>query len=573
MAAKQKSLLRRIRKIILWIIFIFLFLFGTLAGIAWFYGNRLLKDLVISTVETNSRGIYHLELKSLTINILTGRIHLGGFHLKPDTNMYNKLSEKDLLTPILFDIRVNKFTIRGLDFADAIRNKKISMNVVLIKDPDVTIFIRRVTKKEKSNTPDPNMLSIPLPKNLVSILLKKLELTSGKLTVINQAVDPQTTFQIPSLDVTIKNVLVDSVHKGLQRIFNSDDIRVALKRLAIKTKDGMYTIQIGEVGFSTQENHLWVKEFRLKPEYSNHDFSRKLGYQMDRMDVSIKKLDLFRMDFRRLIIYQQIIAGHVLVDGLSVDDYRDKRVPMRTGFFPLLPQQALMKSKMYIRLDSVEMNNGYIKYSEQTGNEPGFIFFDKATALATNVTNDTSLLPPPKAMKAEGTLYLMGKGKLKATIEFLLGSKNDQFIFSGTLDQFDMTLVNPMLTKLAPARVTSGTITKLIIPPVKADNDKAIGMVKLYYKNLTIDMESKKKDDWSKVKSGVLGWAANVYVKNSNPMPNGKFRDGVIYFERDKQKSLFNFLWKSAFFGLKSTMGINSEKQKEIKKAKAGKKK
>jgi len=60
---------------------------------------------------------------------------------------------------------------------------------------------------------------------------------------------------------------------------------------------------------------------------------------------------------------------------------------------------------------------------------------------------------------------------------------------------------------------------------------------------------------------------SNGACDTDNPSSNGKFRPGVIYFKRDKEKSIFNFLWKSTFSGLKSTMGINTDKQKEIKKA------
>jgi hypothetical protein len=40
----------------------------------------------------------------------------------------------------------------------------------------------------------------------------------------------------------------------------------------------------------------------------------------------------------------------------------------------------------------------------------------------------------------------------------------------------------------------------------------------------------------------------------------------MIYFERDTHKSIFNFLWKSIFSGIKSTIGVNKDEQKEMKK-------
>jgi len=123
-----------------------------------------------------------------------------------------------------------------------------------------------------------------------------------------------------------------------------------------------------------------------------------------------------------------------------------------------------------------------------------------------------------------------------------------------------------MLTKLFPAEIISGKVEKMVMDSVEADDDKAIGRLDFYYQDLRIKMNPKDNTSWNNIKSKVMNLAANAYVSRQNPQ-KGKFTQGIIYFERDKHKSLFNFLWKSTFSGLKSTMGINKKEQKELKKA------
>jgi hypothetical protein len=161
----------------------------------------------------------------------------------------------------------------------------------------------------------------------------------------------------------------------------------------------------------------------------------------------------------------------------------------------------------------------------------------------------------------------MGKGLLEAKMEIPLGEKKDAFTFSAQLSGIDLKLLNPMVTRLAPAEITSGTLTKLIIPPVHADNDVAVGKMEMYYNDLTVKMSSQKESTWNKIKSGTITFVANTYVKNDNPHKNGTFTEGMIFFRRDQHKSIFNFLWKSTFSGIKSTIGINKAEQKELKKA------
>jgi hypothetical protein len=563
---KKSSWIRRIRNILIGIILLIILVIGAASVYTYYRGNQLIRDYLTTTVAKSSKGIYSLEMKSLNLNIITGRINIRGFRLIPDTALYNKMAETDTLSPMLLAINIDKFLIRGFNLRQILLEKKLSIRKIEFTTPEVTVYIKQPSKKTEKAASNPNMLSIPLPKGLLAINIQRILLSDGKLTVLNEVKSPAEKFEIPSLNLEIKNVIVDSAHRGLKRIFNSDDIHLTLRGVQVKTKDGMYTIIPGEIGLSTQTSSFWINDLQVKPNYSNHDFSRKLGYQMDRMDITIKKIAVKYINLRQLLINHKFIAGMISVDGLSVDDFRDKRVPMRPDFKPALPQQALLASKMYIKIDNVKLTNGKVRYAEQVGNEPGYIFFDKMTGSIANITNDSNLVKAGTVMKVNASMYLMGKGLLNANLNIPLGEKNDAFTFSGTLSNLDMKEINTMVTKMVPAEITSGTIKKMVFANVQADNVKSKGRLALYYNDLTLKVTSKEDKTWSKIKSGVLGWAGNVYVRNDNPSQKGKFTEGMIYFERDTHKSIFNFLWKSIFSGIKSTIGVNKEEQKAMKK-------
>jgi hypothetical protein len=563
---KKSKWIRRILKILLAFIILILLLVAAASVYTYYRGNQLIKDYLTTTIAKSSKGLYRLEMESLSLNVITGGITIDKFSLIPDTALYNKMAETDTVSPMLIAINVDKFQVRGFSLRQILLHKKLIIGKIEFTSPDVTIIIKQPSKKQEKVAANPNMLSIPLPKGLTAINIQRIRLTDGKLTINNQIKNPAEKFEIPSMNLEIKNIIVDSVHRGVKRIFNADDIQLTVRGMTIKTKDGMYTIIPGEIGFSTQTSTFWVNDFRLKPNYDNYEFSRKLGYQMDRMDISIKKLTVKYLNMRQLFVDHKFMAGFIKVEGLDVDDFRDKRVPMRPDFKPLLPQQALLKSKMYIKIDHVKLSGGKIRYSEQVGNEPGYIFFDKMSGSIRNLTNDSVLVSKRTVMQVNASMYLMGKGLLNAQLNIPLGEKNDAFTFSGTLSNLEMKEINTMVTKMVPAEITSGTIKKMVFTNVKADNVKSQGRLALYYNDLTLKVAKKDDKTWTSIKSGVLGWAGNVYVRNDNPHQNGTFTEGMIYFERDTHKSIFNFLWKSIFSGIKSTIGINKDEQKEMKK-------
>lgn len=537
-------------------------------GIASIYvykkGNDLLKQYLISTVEKSTKGIYHLELDNLKINLFTGRINLAGFHLQPDTALYTQRSLTDTLAPMLVDVRIAKFQVRGFTLKDVLLGKRIDLRKILIDKPEILILLKRTAPKAEKHASNPKMLSIPLPKGLISIEVDLLQLSQGKLTVEDHTKPTIERFSIPSIDITFEHILVDSTHVGLKRILNTDDIRIALNGLEIKTKNGMYTIHPGKIELSTGKSSLVIHNLKVSPNYNRYDFSRKLGYQMDRMEISISKLELQRLDLRQLLINRKFIAGKIVVDGLILDDYRDKRVAVRPNFKPPLLQTALVKAKGYINIDTVQLKNGKATYSEQVGDQPGMVFFDKMEGTIFHVTNDSVLVQQRTPMLVNATMYLMGKGKLNASMRIPLGDPNETFTFSGSLTGMDMTLLNPMVSKMVPAEITSGTIQKMVFANVHANKKNSVGKLDLYYTNLSLKVMQQDDKGWSKFKAGLFSWAGNTFVRDQNPAKNGKFQEGVIYFERDVYKSIFNYLWKSIFSGIKSTIGINKKEQKEI---------
>ena len=57
-----------------------------------------------------------------------------------------------------------------------------------------------------------------------------------------------------------------------------------------------------------------------------------------------------------------------------------------------------------------------------------------------------------------------------------------------------------------------------------------------------------------------------VLIKSNNPTFLGKPRTGDVYFERNDQRSFFNYIWKSTMSGLMTTMGFYNKDLREEKR-------
>ena len=564
---------RTILRIIFWFLAILVVVVAAIFTTGYFYYSKIIRRYIIETVAAESKGMYRAGIGNLSLNVLDGDLTIDRFSLLPDTTFYLAHAGSDTLTPLLIKMTLDQFRIRGFRLAEVLRHRRVAVTRIRFINPEMTVFRMRMPREAKKEKQESQMMSIPLPKGLYAIHVGEFIIENARVAFVDYTGDSVSRNSFPSCNVFIRNILVDSVHQGKKRLFNADDIRVTVGAWSVPMKNGMNRISFSEAGLSTGSGEIWLNDFHLEPLFKKQDYAPKMGFQTDWVDVRLKKLVARRLNMRALLFEGRLKAGLVEADSLDLQDYRDKRVPDRPGFKPPMPQDAMRKLNMNLRIDTLQLNSGRAVYEEQTGAVPGRIFFNGFRVTFTGITNDSLLLQAGLVSELRGTAYLMGKGKLDATVRFHLGDPRNSFTFSAQIGQMNLDEINPMLSNLLPAKVVNGRLKKLLVPQVYANDDYAQGKLLFYYNDLSVEVKAKKETTWEKIKTGVINFAANdLIINNDNPTKTGKMKTGIICFKRDKHGSIFNFFWKSVLSGRKSTMGFNSKAQKELIKAEKAKK-
>lgn len=137
--------------------------------------------------------------------------------------------------------------------------------------------------------------------------------------------------------------------------------------------------------------------------------------------------------------------------------------------------------------------------------------------------------------------------------------KIDSISLNGSLSEMDAGELNPILEKNAFINVTTGKIDAMNFS-FTANNTKATGKMTLLYHGLDVTLKNKRTDDNTAVKERLGSLIANIKILNSNPLPGKEIRRGIIYNERDPEKFLFNYCFKSILSGIKSSLTIQKEK-------------
>jgi hypothetical protein len=249
-----------------------------------------------------------------------------------------------------------------------------------------------------------------------------------------------------------------------------------------------------------------------------------------------------------------IKSSYIEIGKLDMNVFRDSRKEFRHVKKPAF-QDMINNYPGIIQIDSAAVLSGNIIYKEhdEEANEPGSISFNDMDVKIYQITNDTTFKTGNAFMRLNCNALLMGKSKLNIMLRSKILDSNNKFTLNGTLSELEVNELNPILEKNAFIYATSGKIESLTFS-FTADNTKSSGKLILLYHGLKISMKNKRTDDTTAFRERIKSSFANMKILDSNPIREEEVRDGIIDYERDPEKFIFNYCFKSIFSGIKSSL-------------------
>jgi hypothetical protein len=369
----------------------------------------------------------------------------------------------------------------------------------------------------------------------------------------------------------VNGLLVDSSLLDPGKNSYADDIFVHLHDREVYLADSMYKFRTSYLTYNFSKDQIIFDSLEVIPQFEKDDFFERAHFQTDRMQVTTKNVIVDGIDLESLIKTGEYHFDKISVNELQLLDHRDKHYARKEGVYRPLPKEMLEGIPAIIQIDTVQVNDSYILYGEYVdkSNFPGEVYFEDFNASIYNVTNIFKKLDTSFLMTTHLRSKLMGSANLDLTISVPLMEEADYFWFKGNVDNIDLTQFNSMTENLFGITIRRGH-GSLEIPMITANNTNSLGEMTFKYKKFKLAMYNRKKARMNRgIASPLIDFMMNgVLIKSNNPKFLGKERVGEVYFERDQNKSIFNYIWKSVMSGALSTMGFNKKEQRQAAKEK-----
>jgi hypothetical protein len=517
------------------------------------YKYKLVNRKLDKLITGKSKGLYQLAYQNLVIDEVLGNISAENVEMTPDSLVYQTLVDQNTAPGSLFFIKIPKLIITGVITPKVLLNKEISAHIIKIENASINIRLNNGNKSNESG------FNSAIRSDLYRVILGKLNSIKTDSIVLENAdvtfSDEKSKESIITrgLSIRFSGVLIDSAHQNdSSRILFAKNLMIQCEQLKLAFKNRFYDLEVQGLDFNTVSKQLHTGKILLNPLLSETDFARAHKFAVDRLDIRIGSLDVQHINL------QALQAGQLISDTIQIADasfriFRDKSYPNdsadRTSTYP---QQTIMKLFFSVYVSKLLVKESYIEYKEKNdrSDSSGKVTFFHVRASFDNVTNMLVHIKNNNQMRLNFNASFLNESPFHANIRMKLNDNNGNFQMDAELGEINAVSLNPLLKPMALAEVDKGKISKLQYH-LEATNTSANGRLLLVYDDLSVKL-IKKDDDKNIYKTKLLPtFVAGVVIKGSNPK-NGKTRIGVVDYDRDIHRSIFNLMWKSLFMAIKN---------------------
>lgn len=510
--------------------------------------------------------VYEISYRDINLDLWSASVVFHDLKIKPLQSFFDGSDSIRFRHPVVFDARIEKLAVNGLARNLSFNLKKIHFGTIRISGPHI-VMIEHLTDAEKQTAKELQNAqhadtSSSSDKKIKGVSIRRFILTAGSFSRMLRTQNLET-LAVADIDINIRKI--DLPFGKVAETLAADAFartEVHLREINYKLPKGFYEIVIQKVDISGTDSLITLSELQLIPQYDKKEFGKKMGYQTDRMELNVPTLEIRDFDLARFVATDTVHVRNIVIAEASLVAYRDKNVPFDHSRRPKLPQQMLAALPLPVDIEKVEVKNASILYQQLDpyADAPGEVPITRLYGTIYNVTNIRPVISRRGAMMWDVQAIFFGDGKMKVEITFPANLHCADFSFNASMGSMPAVGFNQMIVPTEGVKIEQGTINSLWLR-ADAGEESAAGPMVLNYANLKVAV-LKDNPEKSEDKSGLLSLLANIVINSSNQNPADT---ATMYFERDKERSIFNYLAKTVVSGLKAT--VLPGRQNEDKKA------
>ena len=377
---------------------------------------------------------------------------------------------------------------------------------------------------------------------------------------------PKPELKSLKFSVAVNGLLLDSINQF--NVYNHfEDVTLDVYDYEFTFPDSLNKVGFKKLSFSTDRDVIDLDGISFTPLVDKYDYANKVGHQVGWHKLQDVNLSINSLDIHKLINDKIIHIRSLNTNGGILDIFKDKELPIPVNQRRPMLQTSIRNIPIPIHVDTIGVNDFHVNFTSRLSSTlpEGSLNFHEINATTTNLTNIDTLIFEDPSLRIKASTKIMGKGVLTANFNFDLGDPDQRFIFDGHLTAMSAREFNSLLEATAYVSIESGNIKEIELA-AEGDEHYAMGSMTFVYNNLKVSTITKKNLKTTGMGKVIKTFFANAFVVKKNN-PSFKFfpRSGAMYFERDPQRIVIDYVAKTAMSGVVSSIGARNVR-KDIKR-------
>ena len=388
---------------------------------------------------------------------------------------------------------VDKIRLSGLSYFKYLFNNKIEIDELELISPEVRIFPKDSSAKNKANQRE--------------VLINNISVKDGSFSKMSSDTAAASFYtHVPTAEV--RNV------KTGMKLSEIDSYHLELDTVFLKMNKEHY-IDIGSL--LADDGRVDISDLKIRSFFPRTEFINQIPYEKDYVKLDVKHISLDSLNFKRRNDSLYLTNPQMTIREAYLNIYRNKLLPDDPRSKALYSKK-LREAPVYLNFEKVLVENSEILYEEQVKAEeaPARVQFTAVNGEIDNLHNLRELSSQPK-ITANADFMEVTPVNIEWT--FPVFDPQDRFKISGTFGRLEGEALDPFLVPSLNARAR-GTVNDVYFN-FYGNDDVLQGDFKMDYENFKIELLTAEKEK----KQGFLSSIANLFVDNEQEPEEGDGQD------------------------------------------------
>lgn len=301
-------------------------------------------DLLFSKYEMQLVDqLHHMTIGKVEISSTKKKTSIEQLHLFPVAHENTEEMLKKFGSSELYEVKIPYLYFLNTDIHQAFFNKKLTIGNLRIIEPKISFESFANLKNNSEQEEGIDEFYRLLSNYIKDVDIKQIEAKDGELTLTNHNRKGKTIGFNNKFNLILEKFRLNKDEIGKRKLFFSENIDLKIKKYLFRLSDQIHYLQAGEIGLSTFDSQVYVKNAILYPDITNPDYKKQpWNIHLTIPSVSFSGVDLLSLYFDGKLMAEKFNISNPDIKLYKVND--DKRKSDFKDFSLLLPNKLKLLS-------------------------------------------------------------------------------------------------------------------------------------------------------------------------------------------------------------------------------------